>query len=48
MSEAKVGIIGGTGLYHLEGMTHIKEIKVTTPFGDPSDLITLEIGRAHV
>ena len=41
MDKAKVGIIGGTGLYQLEGMTEVKEIKVKTPFGDPSDAITL-------
>jgi len=41
MAEAKVGIIGGTGLYQVEGMTDIKETKVKTPFGDPSDAITL-------
>jgi len=41
MQEAKVGIIGGSGLYHLEGMTHVREVNVKTPFGDPSDVITL-------
>ena len=41
MAKAKVGIIGGTGLYQLEGMTGVKEVKVKTPFGDPSDAIIL-------
>ena len=41
MAEAEVGVIGGTGLYQLEGMTGVKEIKVKTPFGDPSDAIIL-------
>ncbi|MBM3119444.1 MAG: S-methyl-5'-thioadenosine phosphorylase [Chloroflexi bacterium] len=41
MAEAKVGVIGGTGLYQLEGMTQVKEVKVKTPFGDPSDAIIL-------
>jgi 5'-methylthioadenosine phosphorylase len=41
MAEAKVGIIGGTGLYQIEGMTQAKEIKMKTPFGDPSDAIIL-------
>ncbi len=41
MQEARVGIIGGSGLYHLDGMTHMKEVRITTPFGDPSDAITL-------
>jgi len=41
MQEARVGIIGGSGLYHLDGMTHMKEVRIPTPFGDPSDAITL-------
>lgn len=39
MAEAKIGVIGGTGLYEIEGMKHVQEIKVQTPFGDPSDAI---------
>ena len=34
---AKIGIIGGSGLYDIEGIKGVKEIKVKTPFGDPSD-----------
>ena len=34
-----VGIIGGTGLYNLEGLTSVREIKVDTPFGEPSDIL---------
>jgi len=41
MAEAKVGIIGGSGLYQIEGLTEAREIRVKTPFGDPSDAITL-------
>jgi 5'-methylthioadenosine phosphorylase len=41
MAEAKVGVVGGTGLYQLEGMTKVKELKVITPFGEPSDAIIL-------
>ncbi len=41
MSEAKVGIIGGTGLYEMEGMTNVEEVKINTPFGKPSDAIIL-------
>jgi 5'-methylthioadenosine phosphorylase len=33
----RVGIIGGSGLYDLDGMTDVREEKITTPFGDPSD-----------
>ena len=41
MSQAKIGVIGGSGLYQMEGMTDIDELRVETPFGDPSDAITL-------
>ncbi len=41
MAEAKVGIIGGTNLYQMEGLTNLKEVRVETPFGNPSDAITL-------
>jgi len=34
---AKIGIIGGSGLYEMEGFKGQKEVKVTTPFGQPSD-----------
>ena len=37
MSKPKIGIIGGTGLYNLEGFTHQKWVKVKTPFGKTSD-----------
>ncbi len=33
----RIGIIGGSGLYHIEGIRKIREIAVKTPFGDPSD-----------
>ena len=36
-SQTKIGIIGGSGLYQLEGLTHIKQEPVSTPFGSPSD-----------
>lgn len=34
---AKIGIIGGSGLYQIDGLENKKEVKVDTPFGDPSD-----------
>ncbi len=37
MANHKIGIIGGSGLYHLEGFTRQKWVKVKTPFGNPSD-----------
>lgn len=41
MSEAKIGVIGGTGLYEIEGLTEIEEVRVETPFGEPSEAITI-------
>src|SRR5438876_11572730 len=32
-----IGIIGGSGLYQMEGLTQIEEIEIDTPFGKPSD-----------
>lgn len=43
MPQAKIGVIGGTGLYDIEGLTDIEEVEISTPFGKPSDAIT--IGR---
>ena len=37
MSKHRIGIIGGTGLYNIEGFTHQKWVKVKTPFGKTSD-----------
>ncbi|HAG51820.1 MAG TPA: S-methyl-5'-thioadenosine phosphorylase, partial [Deltaproteobacteria bacterium] len=37
MSERVVGVIGGSGLYEMEGLKNVKEVKVKTPFGNPSD-----------
>jgi 5'-methylthioadenosine phosphorylase len=37
MNDATIGIIGGSGLYQMEGMTVLEERKVETTFGDPSD-----------
>lgn len=39
MPQAKIGVIGGTGLYDIEGMRDIKEVNLNTPFGKPSDTI---------
>lgn len=39
MSQHRIGIIGGSGLYNLEGFTRQKWVKVKTPFGPPSDAL---------
>ncbi|HSE95633.1 MAG TPA: S-methyl-5'-thioadenosine phosphorylase, partial [Methylomirabilota bacterium] len=41
MAEARIGIIGGTGLYDLEGLTSVRWERVRTPFGEPSDAYCL-------
>jgi 5'-methylthioadenosine phosphorylase len=49
MPEAKLGVIGGSGLYEIEGLSNVKEVKVKTPFGDPSDVIVLgNLGKTRL
>ena len=40
-AKPTIGIIGGSGLYQMSGLTDVREIKVKTPFGDPSDAIAV-------
>ena len=37
MNKQVVGVIGGSGLYQIEGLQHVRELDVSTPFGKPSD-----------
>jgi len=41
LQQAEIGIIGGSGLYSMPGLTGVHEETVTTPFGDPSDVFVL-------
>ncbi len=41
MSEFRIGVIGGSGLYQMDGMTVLEERRIETPFGDPSDALIL-------
>ena len=41
MKKAEIGIIGGSGLYAMPGLTNVREERVATPFGDPSDAFVL-------
>src|SRR3989338_2743440 len=41
MQMGRIGIIGGSGLYKIEGIKNVKEISVTTPFGKPSGKLVL-------
>ncbi|KAK1924203.1 glutamate biosynthesis-related protein [Papiliotrema laurentii] len=40
-SKVLVGVIGGSGLYHLDNLTPVKKIEVDTPWGKPSSAITI-------
>ncbi|MGQ4810276.1 S-methyl-5'-thioadenosine phosphorylase [Candidatus Entotheonellaceae bacterium PAL068K] len=45
MQGGKIGVIGGSGLYSMDGLEHISEVQVKTPFGPPSDAFIL--GTLH-
>src|SRR5262249_39549808 len=40
-TTAEIGIVGGSGLYEMEGVTGAREIEVSTPFGAPSDRLVV-------
>jgi 5'-methylthioadenosine phosphorylase len=49
VSQHRIGIIGGSGLYHVEGLTDQKWVKVKTPLGPPSDdFLTGRLGGREV
>jgi len=49
MPTAKIGVIGGTGLYDIEGLAEVEEVNIDTPFGKPSDvIITGKLGGVGV
>lgn len=39
MTQAKIGIIGGSGLYKMDSLKDVEEVKIDTPFGSPSDVL---------
>lgn len=39
MAQAKIGIIGGSGLYKMDALKDVEEVQVDTPFGTPSDAL---------
>ena len=41
MPHSEIGIIGGSGLYSMPGLTKVKEVRLKTPFGKPSDAYVL-------
>jgi 5'-methylthioadenosine phosphorylase len=45
----RIGVIGGSGLYSMDGLSNMQHIKMDTPFGDPSDALLLgEIGGREI
>jgi 5'-methylthioadenosine phosphorylase len=43
LHTARLGVLGGSGLYGMEGLEDIQELTLSTPYGDPSD--SLRLGR---
>jgi len=41
LPQAEIGIIGGSGLYHMPGFKETQEVRLQTPFGDPSEVYVL-------
>ena len=41
MASARIGVIGGSGLYEMPGLTNLEKITIVTPFGSPSDSIVV-------
>jgi 5'-methylthioadenosine phosphorylase len=41
MEPVKIGVIGGSGVYDMQALTDIEEVKPKTPFGEPSDAIVV-------
>src|SRR5471032_3082235 len=41
LAQAEIGIIGGSGLYSMPGLSVAQEVRLDTPFGDPSDVFVL-------
>ena len=41
MAKAEIGIIGGSGLYNMDGLTNVTEVSIETPFGAPSEVFAL-------
>lgn len=39
--QAQLGVLGGSGLYRMADLEDVEEVRITTPFGEPSDTITI-------
>ncbi|MFN3762199.1 MAG: MTAP family purine nucleoside phosphorylase [Anaerolineae bacterium] len=40
-TPVRIGVIGGSGLYQMEGLSDVEERRISTPFGDPSDVVVI-------
>lgn len=47
MSDAEIGIIGGSGLYQIEGLAEVEEREIDTPYGSPSDAMVTGTLEGH-
>ena len=43
LQTARLGVIGGSGLYAMDGLEDVRKLKIKTPYGKPSD--ALRLGR---
>jgi len=49
MAKAVLGIIGGSGIYDLPGLADLRDVRVSTPWGEPSDVLRVgRMGRTDV
>ena len=49
MAEPTIGVLGGSGIYELDGLVDVKEVTIDTPFGSPSDsILTGRLGAARL
>ncbi len=49
MSEAVLGIIGGSGIYDLPGLSDLREERIESPWGEPSDVLRIgRMGRTRI
>src|SRR5256714_6062833 len=49
MADGPIGVLGGSGLYAMAELADVEERRISTPFGEPSDVITIgSLGGARV
>jgi 5'-methylthioadenosine phosphorylase len=49
VAQAKIGVIGGSGIYQMASLSEVEEISIDTPFGKPSDSFIIgKLGATHV